>query len=205
MTVCGLLSCNGRGLQVLMVADVRGPGLFGWSAAMQDATRHLAGSWRRICGKIVWRSTLAQVKGMSADICKTVGLAYVGSNPTPATTCGNSPWPASMQAGADRVLGWACAAVCSPKPPNAGGRAQYVPKFGGVGSREIYCFPEAGWRPPSPVRSPCLQHSAPWPPPRGCAAASSPQPGQPTARGKASTAGAQAGQSGMVGNDCYGV
>jgi hypothetical protein len=25
--------------------------------------------------------------------CKTVGLAYVGSNPTPATTCGNGPWP----------------------------------------------------------------------------------------------------------------
>jgi hypothetical protein len=24
-------------------------------------------------------------------VCKTVGLAYVGSNPTPATTCGNSP------------------------------------------------------------------------------------------------------------------
>src|SRR6266700_6341514 len=31
-------------------------------------------------------STFTQVKGMSADICKTVGLAYVGSNPTPATT-----------------------------------------------------------------------------------------------------------------------
>ena len=24
-------------------------------------------------------------------VCKTVGLAYVGSNPTPATTCGNGP------------------------------------------------------------------------------------------------------------------
>jgi hypothetical protein len=24
-------------------------------------------------------------------VCKTVGFAYVGSNPTPATTCGNSP------------------------------------------------------------------------------------------------------------------
>ena len=27
MTVCGLLSCNGGGWQILMVADVRGPGL----------------------------------------------------------------------------------------------------------------------------------------------------------------------------------
>jgi hypothetical protein len=26
-------------------------------------------------------------------VCKTVGFAYVGSNPTPATTCGNGPWP----------------------------------------------------------------------------------------------------------------
>src|ERR1017187_10422888 len=24
-------------------------------------------------------------------VCKTVGSAYVGSNPTPATTCGNGP------------------------------------------------------------------------------------------------------------------
>jgi hypothetical protein len=34
---------------------------------------------------------LSQVRGLLADICKTVGLAYVGSNPTPATTCENSP------------------------------------------------------------------------------------------------------------------
>src|SRR2546430_2386218 len=26
-------------------------------------------------------------------VCKTVGFAYVGSNPTPATTCENDPWP----------------------------------------------------------------------------------------------------------------
>jgi hypothetical protein len=30
-------------------------------------------------------NSFAQVNGMSADICKTVGYAYVGSNPTPAT------------------------------------------------------------------------------------------------------------------------
>ena len=37
----------------------------------------------------------AQVKGSArqrrVSFCKTVGLAYVGSNPTPATTSGNSP------------------------------------------------------------------------------------------------------------------
>jgi len=26
-------------------------------------------------------------------ICKTVGFAFPGSNPGPATTCGNGPWP----------------------------------------------------------------------------------------------------------------
>src|SRR6266571_1778809 len=38
-----------------------------------------------------------QVSGHSDECrwapCKTVGSAYVGSNPTPATTCGNGPWP----------------------------------------------------------------------------------------------------------------
>jgi hypothetical protein len=29
--------------------------------------------------------------GWGSAFCKTVGLAYVGSNPTPATTSGNAP------------------------------------------------------------------------------------------------------------------
>jgi hypothetical protein len=29
--------------------------------------------------------------GWGETVCKTVGLAYVGSNPTPATTCENGP------------------------------------------------------------------------------------------------------------------
>ncbi len=41
------------------------------------------------------RMVNAQVSGYSdglgSTFCKTVGLAYVGSNPTPATTCGNGP------------------------------------------------------------------------------------------------------------------
>jgi hypothetical protein len=81
-----LLSCHGRGRPVLVVADVRVPGLLAGRRPCRELTRHLAGSWRRICGKIVWEAAFAQVKGMSADICKTVGLAYAGSNPTPATT-----------------------------------------------------------------------------------------------------------------------
>ena len=30
-------------------------------------------------------------RAVKQEICKTVGLAYVGSNPAPATTCGNGP------------------------------------------------------------------------------------------------------------------
>jgi hypothetical protein len=65
-----------------MVADVRGPGLL----AGRRPCRRSRGTLRRIHGKTVWQSAFAQVKGVSADICKTVGLAYVGSNPTPATS-----------------------------------------------------------------------------------------------------------------------
>jgi hypothetical protein len=37
--------------------------------------------------------------------CKTVGLAYVGSNPTPATTCGNGPWPGVLPTSRAAALG----------------------------------------------------------------------------------------------------
>ena len=43
-------------------------------------------------------STFMQVTAVSPGVCKTVGLAYVGSNPTPATTCGNGPWPGVFRA-----------------------------------------------------------------------------------------------------------
>jgi hypothetical protein len=34
---------------------------------------------------------LGQVTHVRRGVCKTVGTAYVGSNPTPATSCGNGP------------------------------------------------------------------------------------------------------------------
>jgi hypothetical protein len=43
-------------------------------------------------------------------VCKTVGLAYVGSNPTPATTSQNDPWSAHMQPGVDLVVVRLCPA-----------------------------------------------------------------------------------------------
>jgi hypothetical protein len=42
-------------------------------------------------------------------VCKTVGSAYVGSNPTPATTCENAPLAANSRAGGAFLL---CPEVC---------------------------------------------------------------------------------------------
>jgi hypothetical protein len=41
--------------------------------------------------------------GLAETACKTVGSAYVGSNPTPATTSGNGPWPGYSR---DHGLRW---------------------------------------------------------------------------------------------------
>src|SRR6266404_4386907 len=54
-----------------------------------------------------------QVRGyvevQAGAVCKTVGSAYVGSNPTPATTCGNGPLAANSRAGGPFLL---CPVVC---------------------------------------------------------------------------------------------
>jgi hypothetical protein len=50
------------------------------------ANRRRTWTWRRIRGESHVARTFAQLTDLLADICKTVGLAYVGSNPTPATT-----------------------------------------------------------------------------------------------------------------------
>ena len=39
------------------------------------------------------------VGGLGVPVCKTVGSAYVGSNPTPATTCENGPLAAETRPG----------------------------------------------------------------------------------------------------------
>src|SRR5271155_2243944 len=43
------------------------------------------------------------------SVCKTVGSAYVGSNPTPATTCENAPLAANSRASGAFLL---CPGVC---------------------------------------------------------------------------------------------
>ena len=47
----------------------------------------------------VFAQVRAYVMGAGAEHCKTVGSAYVGSNPTPATTCENGPLAAETQPG----------------------------------------------------------------------------------------------------------
>jgi hypothetical protein len=44
----------------------------------------------RIRGEIPVGLMLSQVRGPLVDICKTVGLAYVGSNPTPVAAIGGA-------------------------------------------------------------------------------------------------------------------
>ena len=39
----------------------------------------------------------AHVEVQAGAVCKTVGSVYVGSNPTPATTCENGPWAAETR------------------------------------------------------------------------------------------------------------
>jgi hypothetical protein len=41
--------------------------------------------------KLDVQAVFAQVSGIMCEVCKTVGSAYVGSNPTPATTSENGP------------------------------------------------------------------------------------------------------------------
>jgi len=50
--------------------------------------------------------------GRGVAVCKTVGSAYVGSNPTPATTCENGPLAAETRPAGRFLLVAACIRVC---------------------------------------------------------------------------------------------
>ena len=55
-------------------------------------TRDILGmSPDRLVGPPTSSQVTAHGEARIVTVCKTVGLAYVGSNPTPATTSGNSP------------------------------------------------------------------------------------------------------------------
>ncbi len=63
-------------------------------------------------------ASFAQVTGQmevqGGAVCKTVGSAYVGANPTPATTCENGPLAAETRPGGPFP---SCPAVCHRVPP----------------------------------------------------------------------------------------
>jgi hypothetical protein len=54
---------------------------------------------------MVFTQVTGQVEMEAGAGCKTVGSAYVGSNPTPATTCVNGPLAANSRAGGPFLLG----------------------------------------------------------------------------------------------------
>ncbi|SRR5712691_5873452 len=68
---------------------------FGLAEELVRSQRH---ALRRIAGEVLLAKTWAQVRACSGDGCKTAGSAYVGSNPTPATTSENASLAAHMHA-----------------------------------------------------------------------------------------------------------
>src|SRR5271165_3375524 len=78
-------------------------------------------AFTQVSGHMVW---------IGAEHCKTVGSAYVGSNPTPATTCENGPLAAETRPGGPfpsrhgmyqgaslRVDAWQCARTYGVQRP----------------------------------------------------------------------------------------
>ena len=67
-------------------------------------------SWRPARERCLLLAVFSRLpEGPKRAVCKTVGSAYVGSNPTPATTCGNGPLAANSRAGGPFLL---CPGVC---------------------------------------------------------------------------------------------
>jgi hypothetical protein len=64
----------------------------------------------RLAAYMCWSA--ACDSGGRRAVCKTVGSAYVGSNPTPATTCGNGPPAAETRPAGRFLLVTPCIAVC---------------------------------------------------------------------------------------------
>jgi hypothetical protein len=60
-------------------------------AHLDPTTRSRLGIFWRMRGEVQRPVAYPQFRLHMAAVCKTVGSAYVGSNPTPATTCENGP------------------------------------------------------------------------------------------------------------------
>ena len=64
------------------------------------------------------------VEWQAGAYCKTVGSAYVGSNPTPATTCGNGPSAAETRSAGRFLRVTACISLCHCGPVCCGVRGR---------------------------------------------------------------------------------
>ena len=67
--------------------------------------------WRGECHSAAFAQVRGYVMGWGVAVCKTVGSAYVGSNPTPATTCGNGPLAAETRPAGRFLLVTPCIVV----------------------------------------------------------------------------------------------
>jgi hypothetical protein len=117
----------------------------------------------------------------AGEYCKTVGSAYVGSNPTPATTCENGPWAAETRPGGPFLL---CRGMYQHVSPWVDAR-QWLRTYGGQrpggtsgaqnrslcglvaasgsedGARHAEAGPVPGVRMPHPVDASSCQHWRP--------------------------------------------
>jgi len=64
---------------------------------------------RQIRAQTCRKDAFTQVTALRCRVCKTVGSAYVGSNPTPATTSENAPLAAHTRVGGAFLL---CPVMC---------------------------------------------------------------------------------------------
>jgi hypothetical protein len=67
---------------------------------------------RGIPCQVVFLQVRWHIKVQAGEYCKTVGSAYVGSNPTPATTSGNGPSAAETRPAGRFLLVTSCIAMC---------------------------------------------------------------------------------------------
>ena len=140
------------------------PACFGRSACSADGVRgcprdppsgcqrpRTYGGQRRCgeCHSAAFAQVRGYVMGWGVAVCKTVGSAYVGSNPTPATTCENGPLAVNSRLCGPFLL---CPVVChlvalraavSRCPRTHSGR-DWCPKTVGAHRRLFHGRPRTG-------------------------------------------------------------
>jgi len=88
-SACGFGNCTGLYVAVRRIGGADGPARVQVSGQRRGRGRH-EGLFSQVRG---------HVEVQAGAVCKTVGSAYVGSNPTPATTCENGPLAVNSRLG----------------------------------------------------------------------------------------------------------